>query len=76
MKKRNPELARARLTLEMSQATRSLLEDLQGRTGAGSAAEVIRRSLALYDMVATETRAGRALVLRDPNGTEERLRLL
>ena len=66
-----------RLTFEFTPEVHLRLQDLKDRTEAPSGAEVIRRALALYDMVATETELGRQLVLRDPeNDSEQVIRLL
>jgi hypothetical protein len=53
---RDPEKKKARLTLEMSQRTRDDLDELRERTGAVSAAEVIREALAVYDLASSKKR--------------------
>jgi hypothetical protein len=51
---------KARLNLEMSEDVRTRLENLRERTDADSLAEVVRRALAVYDLLWSE---------REGNGT-------
>ena len=72
---------RERLHLLVPQKTKAMLDDLQERTGAGSMTEVIRRALALYDVVSQEMEKGKELVVRDPEDdgskeSETRIRFL
>lgn len=66
----------ARLNLKMSQATRQQLEHLQVRTGADTLTEVIRRALAVYDLLIEEKDKGATPVLRSEDGKERELVLL
>jgi hypothetical protein len=64
-------MEKTRLTLEVSVPVRERLEELRDRIGADSLTEVIRRALALYDTVLTESvEHGRRLVLKDDAGGE------
>lgn len=67
---------KVRLNLELSQAAKSNLERLQVRTESPSAAEVIRRSLSLLEVVTSHAEKGGTIVLRHPDGKEEIIRLL
>lgn len=67
---------KARISLEVNPTVKELLEDLEQRSNATSLTEVIRRSLALFDLVLEHQDAGGALVLRHGDGTEEKLRVL
>ena len=62
----------------MPPKTKQLLDQLQGRTGAGNMTEVIRKALNLLDFVSSEMGKGKELILRDPNaeGSEQRISLL
>ena len=56
---------------------RKKLEQLRDDTQADSLAEVIRRSLAVYEFLWNETKKGRQLVVRAPDeGTEKEMVLL
>ena len=67
---------RVRINLEYDAEVREAMDLLQVKSGAASISEVIRRSLALYDLVVDHTKEGGKLVLRFRNGEEEQLRLL
>ena len=62
-----PRIARAvatsRLTLEMAQSVRDRLEHLRDRTEADSLAEVVRRALAVYDVLWDEKAKGNRVML-------------
>ena len=60
-----------RLNLEMSNSVRKKLEKLQQQTEADSLAEVIRRSLAVYDFLWSEKRKGGKLVIKSSDGDKE-----
>ena len=60
-----------RLNLEMSQRVRERLERLRDQTGADSLVEVIRRSLAVYELLWSEQEKGGKLVVRRPDGDAE-----
>jgi hypothetical protein len=67
---------RTRLSLDVSPKVREQLDRLEVRTEAGSITEVIRRALALYDLVTEHQSEGGKLVFRHPDGEEESLRVL
>lgn len=72
-----PKKAKRRLNLEMSQAVNERLEKLRDTTDADSLSEVIRKSVAVYDHLWNEKLSkGAELILRQPDGTEEKLVLL
>jgi hypothetical protein len=62
---------KVRLNLEMSETVRHKLEDLQRRTDAPSLSEVIRKALAVYDLVWSAVDEGRQIVIRDDDGAEQ-----
>ncbi|KKK68641.1 hypothetical protein LCGC14_2942010, partial [marine sediment metagenome] len=47
----------------MPEKTKQIIDDLQVRTGAGSMTEVIRRALALLDVVSAEQEKGGELFI-------------
>jgi len=71
-----PPTGRARLSLDLDSKVKSQLEVLRSRSGAASLTEVIRRSLALYDVVTDHQTTGGSIVFKRSDGTEERLVLL
>lgn len=67
---------KTRLHLAMPEKTKQIIDDLQVRTGAGSMTEVIRRALALLDVVSAEQEKGGELFIHGQEGTKTRLRIL
>lgn len=67
---------RVRLNLDMAECVRDQLEKLRLQTRAESMAEVIRRALAVYDLVIDERAKGGAIILRHADGKEETLVML
>ena len=67
---------RVRLNLEILPTVKEQLDGLQTRTGAGSMVEVIRRALALYDLVTEHCEANGQVVLKHATGKTETLRIL
>lgn len=72
---------RERLHLLMPPRTKALLDELQARTGAANMTEVVRRALALYDMISRELEKGHELFVRNPHeksarGGEVKVKLL
>ncbi len=59
-----------RVNLEMSSKCRETLEELSELTDA-SFSEVLRRSLAVYDLLIHETQAGAKIVLKTSEGERE-----
>ena len=60
-----------RLTLNMTGAVRSQLEDLRERTGADTLAEVVRHSLALYVFIVKERESGGKLFVENGDARKE-----
>tara|TARA_Y100000589_G_C27117327_1_gene614832 strand:- start:503 stop:730 length:228 start_codon:yes stop_codon:yes gene_type:complete len=56
--------ARARLNLDLPQSARERLETLRIETEADSLAEVIRRSLALYELLWQQQQQGVQIIAR------------
>lgn len=69
-------IKKVRLNLEVPETMRGNLEDLQKRSGSTSLTEVIRRSVALFDLITDHTSKGGELILKNPDGSEEKLRIL
>lgn len=67
---------RARLSLDLDAATKENFETLRSRTGTGSLTDLIKKSVALFDVATAHQKAGGALIFRHPDGREERLVLL
>lgn len=65
-----------RLNLVMPQKTKQLIDDLQDRTGAVSMSEIIRRALALFDIVTTTQEDGGELFIHWLNGKESQVHFL
>jgi hypothetical protein len=62
-----------RLNLDLSPRVKEQLHDLQQRSDASSLVEVIRRALAVYDLVLDHEGARGKLILEYADGTRERL---
>lgn len=62
---------KVRLNLDLPPPVRERLEELRTQTNAESLAEVVRRALAVYDVLVTE--GGRAPRLLLDDGTTEKL---
>jgi hypothetical protein len=67
---------KVRLNLEFPPQVYEQIQEVQKRSNAASLTEVLRRSLALYDLVTEHTSEGGAIKLAHPDGTEELLRIL
>lgn len=61
----------SRLTLEMAEVVRKQLEHLRDQTHADSLAEVIRRSLAVYDLLRKAVAEGGKVILETEEGERE-----
>lgn len=66
---------KTRLNLEVPKS-RDQLDELVTRSGASSLTEVIRRALALYDLVLEHSAEEGKIVLRHKDGHEEVLRII
>ena len=67
---------RVRLNLEIHPDVKARLDDLQNRTHAASLTEVIRRSLALYNLVVDLQDEGGRIVIHKKDGSTETLAVL
>jgi hypothetical protein len=67
---------RVRLNLELARDVHDQLQKIQTVTGAASLTEVIRRALALYDVVIEHTNERGKVVFKYPDDSEETLRLI
>jgi hypothetical protein len=65
-----------RLNLEFPAEIEHRLKDLKDRSQSPTVTEVIRKSLALFNLYLNQTQAGRSVVFRDPDGSEEKLTIL
>jgi len=65
-----------RLNLEVNPAVRERLERLKGATEAESLTEVIRRALAVYEVLIDLSPTSREIVIRDSKGKERNLVLV
>lgn len=65
-----------RLNLEFPIEIEKRLKDLKQRSDSSTVTEVIRRSLALFNLYLNQTEAGKAVIFRDPSGSEETLKIL
>ena len=67
---------RIRLSLDVDAKAKAQIEIIRKRTGAASLTDIIRRAVALYDLVTEHVGQGGKLVFRHADGREETLRLL
>lgn len=67
---------RVRINLEIDSDVREAMAELQQKSGATSVTEVIRRALAVYDLITDHTMHGGKLILRNSDGEDEQLRIL
>ena len=67
---------KVRLNLEVPKKLRNQLDDLVARSDATNLTEVVRRSLALYDLFLEHSSDGGDVLFRYPDGTSEVLRIL
>ena len=61
----------SRLTLEMAETVRKQLEHLRDQTAADSLTEVIRRALAVYDLLRKATAEGGKIIIQTEDGERE-----
>lgn len=67
---------RVRLNLEFPPQIYEQMQAVQQRSNAASLTEVLRRSLALYDLITEHVGEGGDIVLVGPDGAKEKLRIL
>ncbi len=71
-KKRN----KVRLNLDMAPSVKERLERLRDKTHADSMSEVIRRALALYELIILEAARGSTIIVKSKNGSERHIEIL
>ncbi|WP_247539158.1 ribbon-helix-helix protein, CopG family [Ralstonia pseudosolanacearum] len=67
---------KVRLNLDMTVEVKEQIEALRDRTHADSMSEVIRRALAVYDFLLTETAEGSDTIIRTRDGSEKHIALI
>jgi hypothetical protein len=67
---------RVRLNLEFPQRTYDQMLEVQKRTEAASITEVMRRSIAVYDLLTQHIQSGGEIELITNRGTKEKLLIL
>ncbi len=67
---------KTRLSFEMPTAVRDQLDELVKRSRAGSMSEVVRKAIALYELVLEHEAEKGRLVFRHADGSEEVLRVI
>ncbi len=65
-----------RLTLELDDEAKKALQKVQTRTRAESGAIVIRRALALYDLVTEHNDEGGELIFKEKDGKQTTIKIL
>ena len=68
--------SKVRLNLEIPQSVRDRLDDLRELSEAESLTAVIRRSLAVYDLLLHHHESNGQVILRGEDGSEETLKIL
>jgi hypothetical protein len=67
---------KSRLSLDLDEKARAHLDGLCEASGASTYAELIKRALALYELVQNHKADGGSMVFRHSDGSEERLVIL
>lgn len=67
---------RVRLNLEFPPQIHQQMQVVQQRSNAASLTEMLRRSVALYDLITEHVAEGGDIVLVGQDGTQEKLRIL
>ncbi len=65
-----------RINLDIPIKTKESIESLKERSGATTLTEVVKRSLALYDMILACSQSGGKIIIQSPDGEKETLKLL
>ena len=65
-----------RLNLDLPKVVKLRLEELRDSTHADSLSEVVRRALAVYELISRENAAGSTFVIRAEDGTERLVEIL
>lgn len=74
--RRSAPARKVRLNLELPESLKRQLDDLVAGTQAASLSEVLRRSLALFEFCMDYQKQGGRLMMENPDGTREILRIL
>ncbi len=67
---------RIRLNLAITPTVHDRLQRLRDMSESESITEVIRRAMAVYDLVLTHASEGGEVILRNPDGREETVRII
>ena len=67
---------KVRLNLDMPESVKERLEQLRDNTHADSMSEVVRRALALYELVTREVVQGSSLIIKSSNGSERHIEII
>lgn len=67
---------KTRLNLQVPQRVRDQLDELEQKSGATSITEVIRRSLAYYEILIDHINEDGEIIFRHKDGREEKLKVL
>ncbi|WP_145211953.1 ribbon-helix-helix protein, CopG family [Gimesia alba] len=67
---------KVRINLELPKAVKDRVERLRKASEAESMSEVIRFSIAVYELLWSAQKDGSDIVIRNPDGTESELHLL
>lgn len=65
-----------RLNLDLPEGAKLRLERLRDSTHADSLSEVVRRALAVYELVSRENIEGSKFIIRSEDGSERHLEIL
>jgi len=68
-----PVETKTRLNLELTTKTRDRLLGLKTKSGAGSMTEVVRKALAVYEVIVDHRLRGDEIILRSTDGYEKTL---
>ena len=60
----------------MPESVKERLEQLRDNTHADSMSEVVRRALALYELVTREVVQGSSLIIKSSNGSERHIEII
>ena len=68
--------AKIRLNLEFTPPIHEQMQVVQQRSHAASLTEMLRRAVALYDLITEHVTEGGEIILRNRKGEDEKLRIL
>ena len=67
---------RTRLSLDLDPAVMKGIEDVQARTKTKTITDLIRKAIALYDVVTAHLTGGGKLIFKHADGREEEIKIL